>query len=188
MPFGAKSKEEQEASRSGDFGTLPEEDYVFEVVSFVDLGKKTNAFPHPKTGLFGEHDDIRFTVKPLFIADSPDAELVDDDGNPINPAKTLLVFFKPQSLGFGPAGPSKNRQFMAAALGRNIRESFDGIEYQDFVGGRFIGTVEQNAKGYDTIVGYRPFKDKATRNRTAPAVAAAKEVFDVVDDEEELPF
>jgi hypothetical protein len=181
MPFNAKSEEEYQKG-GGDFGILPEDSYIFEVTGFEDKGRIPDRFDRndPPRLL----TDIRFFAKPLSYADDTETPLIDDKTKgPLNPDKSIMIFFKPESLGFGPSGPSKNRKFMAAALGRPIRDRFDGVEYQDFVGGKFIGDVAHK-NGYDNIVDFRPLK-KAARQRPTLVEEAAK-VFGASEDE--LPF
>lgn len=187
MPFDVKSQEEYKKGGS-DFGILPEDEYIFEIVGFKDEGPKADRFNPDKT-----YTDIRFFAKPLAYADDAEIPLVDfKTQKALNPDKTIQIFWAPERLGFGPAGPSKGRQLMAAALKRGINERFEGVEYEDFVGGKFIGAVQHN-NGYDNIVSFRPLKTKADRVRPVPADApaptpleAAKDAFPETDDD--LPF
>lgn len=185
MGFSAKSQEEFKKG-GGEFGMLPEDEYIFEIIGWKDEGQKVDRFNPDKT-----YNDIRFFAKPLSYADDADMPLIDfKTEKPLNPEKTVQIFWRPDTLGFGPAGPSKGRKLMAAALSRGINERFDGIEYQDFVGGRFIGAVEHKGE-YDNIVDYRPLKTKERKRPVQTPVEAAKEAFPdatLGDLDGDLPF
>lgn len=185
------SQEEYESRAGGDFGLLPEDSYVFEVTGYRVIGKIPDRFdPEGKK----EVTDVRYYAKPIQYADDPETPIADaETGDLINPDKSIQIFFKEEHLGFGPAGPSKNRKFLAAALGVPIKSEIE-FEYDQLVGGRFIGDIEhkiKNNKKYDNIVDFRPVKASRERPRPRPqaesAVSAAKEAFGE-DLDDDLPF
>jgi hypothetical protein len=190
----AGSKEEYESKQGGEYGLLPEDSYVFEVTGFKNEGVKPVPPQFNPDGT-RTYTDIRFYAKPVQYADDPETPIVDaKTGAAINPDKSVQIFFKPEQCGFGPGGASKNRKFIAAATGQGLNTELV-YEYEDAVGGRFIGDVEHKVTGkgtFDNIVDFRPIKANRDRPRPKPqesAVEAAKEAFDTVpEDDDDLPF
>lgn len=172
MPYKIPSANDYgKDSGSGDFGLLASDDYILEVDRWEErptpIGQY-NSDPNKKT--------IWFFMHPVGFADDPEAELVDDEGNPVHPDKGVIFFYDPDRLGLLPQ-IARSRKFLAAALNVPVEDeiSFDG--YDDLVGKQVIGSIitknEQNR-----IVDIRPLK-KRTRTRVAPktTAAAAEEVF-----------
>lgn len=170
------SAEEYKETRTSDFGLLASDDYIFEATGFDDTKvqppSKYNATEEPR---------VWFFCSPKGFADDPDAELVDDEGNPVHPDKSVIFFYDPQRLGLVPQ-IARSRKFLAAILNVPVEEGIDFESYDDLLEKPFIGTVitkvGQNGK-YNTIVDVRPLK-KRTRVRATkqPTLAAkAEDVF-----------
>lgn len=167
------SAEDYKNSSGGDFGLLASDDYIFEVDRWEErptpIGQY-NKDPEAKT--------IWFFCSPIGFADDPEAELVDDEGNPVHPDKGVIFFYNPKALGLYPQ-VSKSRKFLAANLNVPVEDEIVFESYDDLVGKRFIGSVvTKNDK--NQIVDSRPIKTR-TRTRVAtkaPTIAAkAEEVF-----------
>lgn len=194
--YTGRSFEDQEASRGQgggqDFGRLAEDNYIFEITGLENKGKTLDPYSSEDSPRY--YTDVRLFLKPVAFADDPEAELLNDKDEPLNPDKRLMVFFKPERLGFGPSGASANRQIVAAALGLNIREemNFDlpDLEGKQLIAHAFFKT--KDAK-YESLDGYRPLPKRSTRRRAAaaPLVEEAEKVFDTKssdDDYDDLPF
>ena len=171
----------------GEYGMLEEDSYVFEVTGYKNNGVIPDRFdPNGEKTI----TDLRYFARPIQYADDPESPLIEaKTKQPLNPDKTVQIFFKPEHVGFGPAGASKGRKFLAAALGVPLKSEIN-YDYDDLVGGRFIGDVEYSKDGrYDNIVDFRPVKAKRERPRPATTpVEAAKATFDLEDSDDDLPF
>jgi hypothetical protein len=191
MPkFGSEEDYKRKSAAAGeDFGTLEDEEYVFEITGYDEFAQspsKYNPEGHPSARLF---------CKPLAFAQDEQADLVYDDGKPVSPNKYILFWIntngsldKPR-LGIGPSGPSLGRRLIWAACGMPVKQAF-GFEWDELIGKKFIGSTVLDGK-YEKIETVRPYRaaskpDRSeSRQRRAPAVTAAKEVFgdDIADDE-----
>jgi hypothetical protein len=186
----ARSKESYESGgQGGDFGLLREDSYIFEIVRMENKGKvpawgSTPDDPKMET-------DIRLFAKPLSYEGDTETPIADDrTGEEINPDKTVQIFFKPDHIGFFGGQPSKNRRLLAAALGVGINEEIN-YEYEDLIGGKFIGSIIHKQKGnnvYDNIDEIRPLRVQSERPRPKPRtpVEVARDTFETQDDD--LPF
>lgn len=173
-----------EYTGNSNFGTLAEDEYRVRIDSYKRVNRVSTYNPE---GL----ETMDFYLTPLGFADDEEAELVDEDGNPVNPEKHLVFFYDPKRLGARPM-ISKSRAFLAAALNVpadgpiSLPEGLDGLIGKELI----VSVGIKNSK--NVITGTRPIKNrKRTRVATAakPAaddlVAAAKSTF---GDDEELPF
>lgn len=177
-------KQEGGSGSGEDFGKLPPEEYIFEVVRVEDKGPQPVPSQYAKSE--GEKKrDVRVFCKPIAIYGSEDDPIVNTEGKAIHPEKTIQYFYKPDTLGYGPTGWSKNRKLLAAATDQDIKSR---VRYEedgsDLLGGKFIGVVDFNKKGYDSIMDIRPLKKRPARERPAPSlVEEAKSSFDIEEDE-----
>jgi len=167
-----------------DYGMLSEDEYRVRIESYKRVNRVSQYNPDG-------NETIDFIMKPVGFADDEDAELVDENGNALNPEKHLIFFYDPQRLGVRPQ-IAKSRKFLAAAM--NVPA--DGPialqgGYDELVGKEMVAHVGvRNGRNY--IMDVRPIR-KRTRARTAEAPQAkgkslvdkARESFDV---EEEMPF
>jgi hypothetical protein len=201
MPkFGSEEdykKKQKSAMEGGDLGTLPEEEYVFEIIDW-DVQERT---AHPKYNPEG-YPAVRLYLQPIALADDSDSPLRYIDGKPVGENKYILFWIntngdenKPR-LGFGPSGPSNARRLIWAAYGVPVKQPLD-FEWDDLIGKRLIGSTSNktNAEGktFENIETVRQFKGKVDRSesrttRRPTAVDAAKEVFAGDIDEEDQPF
>src|SRR3990167_5155616 len=169
-----ESEEEFKSRRGDGFGTLPDEEYLFEVISQVE---KTGIV-HPQFNPNG-YPSIEVSCRPIAYADDPEAEIVDTDDEPLNPEKYINFFLRPKSMGFGPAGASKSRRFVAAVLNLPVTGSLD-FDWPDLIGKRVYASTILGDNGYEQIDTVRPYKSKKERTRKSRApslVAAAQESF-----------
>jgi hypothetical protein len=175
MPYRIPSKEDYKKSSGGNYGTLAVDDYIVQIESYDE-----NRFQEPGKYNTEREPRVWFFLKPLSFADDPESELIDDEGNPVNPDKSLLFVYDPKRLGLIPQ-VAKSRKFLAAALGVPVDDeiTFDG--YDELIGKTLIVSVSINGNGNNSVVDVRPVK-KRTRVRTTtdkqPTLAAkAEEIF-----------
>lgn len=160
----AKSAEE---SQNSSFGLLEEDDYVVRIESFNSVRRASQYAMLEDDGVTPK-ETFDIILKPIGFSDAPDTELVDQDGEPVNPEKHLVFFFDPNRLGTRPM-ISRSRQFLASALqvapeGRiELPEGLAGL-----VGKELIATVGiKNGKNF--VSGTRPAKKRARVRTSAPA-------------------
>jgi hypothetical protein len=155
-----------------DFGTLEADEYRVKVDSWEEKDNVPNKF-NPE----GKGKSIWFKLRPLFFEHDQDADLVDEDGNPLNPDKTLIFFYDPQRLGLVPR-IAKSRKFLAAALNVPIEEPIEFDSYDELVGKEMVASVIVK-DGKNRIDDVRPVKNRKARAaaKAKTPVEAAKEVF-----------
>jgi hypothetical protein len=171
-------------SSTADYGMLSEDEYLLRVESYKRVNRVSQYNPDG-------NETIDFILKPLKFADDYDANLVDDNGNDINPEKHLIFFYDPNKLGVRPQ-ISKSRKFLAAAM--NIPAdgpiSLPG-GYDELIGKEIIAHVGvRNGRNY--IADTRPVRQRTRARATQPLakqknlVDKARETFEMAD--EEAPF
>jgi hypothetical protein len=183
--FYVPSADELAASSTGDWGTLPEDEYKVRIAELVEVNRPSQYNPvDPETGLAPSTYDVK--LKPLSIADDEELELVDTDGEVLNDDKYLVFFFDPRKIGTRPV-IAKSRKFLASALGVPADGPINlpgGLN--DLIGKELIATVVVK-NGNNRITDTRPAKKQRARVRTAKeadVTAEAKEIFpDAAKDE-----
>lgn len=198
MPYfgGEEDYKKRREGAGKEFGTLEDNEYIFEVADWELWPGKV----HPQWNPEG-YPSVRLFLKPVAFADDPEAELVYDDGSPVDEEKYVNFWVRTNGdeskprVGFGPSGPSNARRLIWAAYNTPVKQPLN-FEWDDLVGRKFIGSTEKNGE-YEEISVVRPYRGQKqdrseTRTRRVPApvkakeaslVDAAKEIFN--DDEEE---
>jgi hypothetical protein len=180
MPKIGSEQEYKDKRNTDGFGTLREDEYVFEVVGYQEkAGTYHEKFNPDSIG------SIIISCAPRAFAEDEDEELVDDKGNPLNPDKYVNVFArgtldKPK-FGFGPSGASFGRRLVWSAFGVPVRDPLN-FDWDDLIGKTFIGSVIMGDNGYEKIETVRPHRRAGKKaapaaKRPAPLVEAAAEVF-----------
>jgi hypothetical protein len=157
-----KSKDEAQES---SFGLLDEDDYRVRVDSFQEVSRVSKFNPE---GL----PTIDFILTPLGFADG-DAELVDQDGQPVHPEKHLIFFYDPRRLGTRPQ-ISRSRKFLASAMGVPPEGHIDipgGLN--ELIGKELIATVSIK-DGKNNITDTRPLRRRERVRVAAPAAEIAE--------------
>ena len=168
---------------NADYGMLSEDEYRVRVESYKRVNRVSQYNPDG-------NETIDFILKPIGFADDEDADLVDENGAPVNPEKHLIFFYDPARLGVRPQ-IAKSRKFLAAAM--NVPA--DGPialqgGYDELVGKEMIAHVGiRNGRNY--IIDTRPIRKRARVRTAEPTttkkslVDKARETFEVA---EEMPF
>jgi hypothetical protein len=181
MGTGISLRSADEAQTSS-YGLLEEDDYLVRIDSFQSV-RRPSQFAQMEDDGVTPKETFDFILQPLGFADAPDTELVDQDGEPLNPEKHLVFFYDPNRLGTRPM-ISRSRQFLASALGVpadgriELPEGLPGL-----IGKELIATVGIK-NGKNNITGTRPAK-KRTRVRTSAPAATVEET---AATEDELDF
>lgn len=153
----------------GDFTLLASDEYK----GRIEKWEEKDALP----GKFTKEGDksVWFFIKPLAFADDEEADLVDENGGPVHPDRTLVYFYDPQRTGIYQGRIARSRKFLAAALSVPVEESIEFDGYDDLVGKEIIVSVIKK-DGKNRIEDVRPVRNRK-RGKTPAPVAAAKEVF-----------
>lgn len=149
-----------EESQVSSFGLLDEDDYRARIDSFTQVSRVSQYNPE---GL----PTFDFILQPLGFADAEDAELTDQDGEPLNPEKHLIFFYDPQRLGTRPQ-VSRSRKFLASALGLPPEGRIElpgGLG--ELIGKEIIVTVGI-ANGKNKILDTRPLKRRSRVRVSTP--------------------
>jgi hypothetical protein len=155
---------------STSYGLLDDDDYRVRIDSIMEVTRDNQYAKRDENGKALPTFDI--ILKPLGFADAEDTELVDDEGQPVNPEKHLIFFFDPHRLGTRPQ-VSRSRKFLAAALGVAPTDKINlpgGI--QELIGKELIVSVTKD-NGKNKVVESRPI-----RRRQRVRVAAPEAVVD----------
>jgi hypothetical protein len=172
MPFRAGGEDE-----FPDRIPAAAEYYRLRVESYTFAKTKPNKFD-PE----GNKDEIRFLLDFVAIADDEDADLLGTDGLPLREDARVMFFFDPNRLGLKPQ-VSKNRRFLAAALGIPNEQpvEYESMEAmaQDMVDREVIAAVKVNGSynniDHNTL---RPVRKKRAARAEKPSLTeAAAEVF-----------
>ena len=180
MPLRIKSKEEYDAG-SGDFPTLEEDAYIFEIDRWEVRENQPSKY-NPE----GKGETVWFFNKPVAFADDPEADLLNSDGSPVHPDRTLVFFFDPTKMGTKPV-VSKNRRWLYAVLDKPINEPLDldfddwGELYESLVGKRFVaGVLVDNGNNKIDNALIKPARQPKRRTRSSgqDLKAKAEEIFE----------
>jgi hypothetical protein len=179
MPKVGSEQDYKNKKNSGEFKSLAEGEYVFEILGFTEKEGTFHAQYNPDT-----IPDIVIGLKPVADAEDEDAAILDVEGKPINPDKYVNFFMKgtlakPRGLGFGPAGASRARRLIWGALGVGVKDPLN-FEWDDLVGKRIIASITIGDNGYEKVETVRPLKknkDRSDRPRRPALVEAAAETF-----------
>lgn len=164
--FKVPSAEEYDQPKA-KYGLLGEAEYKVKIDSYQ---RQENQIGQYNTD---GHDTFRIYLKPLESVDDPDTDLVDVDGEVIDPEKYVTFFFDPTKMGLKPQ-PSKSRKFLAAALQQPITQGFSAKSPEDaldqILGKELIAYVSIKGE-YNNVMDVRPAK-----RATAPTRARSKSV------------
>jgi len=155
-----------EEAQTSSFGLLDEDDYRARIDSFQEVSRTSQYNPE---GL----PTFDFFLKPLAFADAEEAELVDQDGEPVNPEKHLVFFYDPRRLGTRPQ-IARSRKFLAAALGVSPEGRIElpgGLE--ELIGKELIVTVGIK-DGKNRVTDVRPIKKRERVRVAAPKQEVAE--------------
>lgn len=155
------------------YGLLDEDDYIARIESFTEVTRDSMYAKRDENGRALPTLDV--ILKPLGFADAPDTDLVDKDGEPVNPEKHLIFFFDPHRLGTRPQ-VSRSRKFLAAALGiaPEARVELPG-GMTELIGKEIVVTVSIK-DGKNNITDTRALRKRARVRTSAPSVAVPEEV------------
>lgn len=175
MPFRVPGEGEYSG---GDFGLLAEDEYRVKILSWEEHDNVPGPYNKEGTG-----KTIWFFLQPLAFAMDEEADLVDENGEALNPDKHLIFFYDPQRLGLVPR-IARSRKFLAAALNVPVEEPIEFDSYDDLVGKEVVVSVVKK-NGKNKIEEVRPVRQRNKR-KPAPMVEAAKAVFagDVKEEED----
>lgn len=182
----------REAAQNGDFPSLSEGEYVFEIKDILTDDWGPNKY----------RDDGRVVLLDLDViedAEDPESPVLDTKGKTFDGSSWVRfpingTFAKPIGFGFGPAGAGKARKVVASALEQNVNDPIKlSDDWKELVGGRFIASTTVNDKGFvnfETVRAYK--KKKKDRSADRPKadtsmVETAAKVF-AEDTDDDLPF
>lgn len=159
--FNVLSAEEYDQPKK-DFPVLPENEYRVRIDSY-------SLFTPSKPSPFNPEMKPSYMIflTPVEIEGDPDEELVDTEGNPVDPEKRVVFFFDPERMGLKPV-VSKNRKFLAAALGQPISQGFSAPSPEaalDSVIGNELIVYVGVKNGKNNVMEVRPVKKASTRAR-----------------------
>jgi len=152
-------------AQTSSYGLLEEDDYRVRIDSFQEVNRGGQYAKLDAEGKPLPTVDIYLT--PVAFANAEDAELVDIDGEPVNPEKHLVFFFDPHRLGTKPM-VSRSRQFLASALGiaPDARVDLPG-GLADLVGKELVATVGIK-DGKNRILSTRPVRNRQRVRTSTP--------------------
>jgi len=176
----ALSKEEKPKS---SYSIFPEDEYRVRIDGYNPVNRVSKFNPK---GL----ETIDFYLTPVSIAEDDQLDLVDTDGKEPVEGSRLVFFFDPNKMGQIPV-MSKNRKFLAAALGVAPEGHLELDNYDDLIGVEMYAAVIIK-DGRNNVTDVRPIR-RRTRTRVetkpeeapepaksvakSPAVKAAEDVF-----------
>lgn len=167
--FNVLSAEEYDAPRK-DFPVLPENEYRVRIDSYQLYTPSAPTQYNPDM-----RSSYMIFLAPTEIEGDPEEPLVDTEGEAIDPEKRIVFFFDPDKMGLKPV-VSKNRKFLAAALGQPVTQGFSAASPEaalDSVIGNELIVYVGVKNGKNNVMEVRPVKKATTRSRATKAAAEA---------------
>ena len=163
--FNVLSAEEYDQPRK-DFGLLPENEYRVKIDSYqlFTPNRPTEFNPDMKPSHM-------IFLTPIEVEGDPEEELLDTDGNPLDPEKRIVFFCDLDRMGLKPV-VSKNRKFISAALGQPVTQGVTATSKEallDSIVGKEVIVYVGVKNKKNNVMEVRPVKKASTRTRAPKA-------------------